>query len=201
MWKHHIKVLSPEVWYNVVFDDYVKFHDHLDSFDKWIFTRFLPKDKKDLNIIDLGAWDWRLYKYTKNLSIKNYVVCDISTKLLERHPWKVKKVVCNLEDELPFESEYFDLALSFFVLEHIENLENFFEEVYRILKPGGDWIVWYFIQRKAFTFRKPFQFRIKMFNYRFEEIEKIATKIWFWIHDLPCYEGNDLIGWVMVLSK
>jgi ubiquinone/menaquinone biosynthesis C-methylase UbiE len=82
-----------------------------------------------------------------------------------------------LEKKLPFQSDYFDLALSFFVLEHIESLEELFTEVYRIMKDDGMWIIGHFIQRKAFTFRKPFQFRIKMFNYRLDEIEKIARGV------------------------
>jgi ubiquinone/menaquinone biosynthesis C-methylase UbiE len=43
--------------------------------------------------------------------------------------------VCNLENILPFEENSFDMAMSFFVLEHIGDLNSFFDEVYRILKP------------------------------------------------------------------
>ena len=200
MWKQHIKIVSPKEWYDMVFDDYKNFHRHLDSFDKWVFTRFLPR-KENINILDMGAGDGRLYKYIKDLKFQNYVVCDISEKFLKKHPWKVKKIVCDLEENLPFESDYFDLITSFFVLEHIENIENLFEEAYRILKPEWIWIIGHFIQRKQFTWKKDFQFKIKLFNYRLEELEKIARQIWFQFHSLPCYEGKDLIGRVVVNSK
>lgn len=200
MWKQHIKILDPKEWYNFVFDEYKNFHRHLDSFDKGVFTRFLPR-KENLNVLDMGAWDGRLFKYMKNVKYKEYVACDISEKLLKKHPWKVKKIVCDLEENLPFESEYFDLVTSFFVLEHIENIESLFEEVYRILKSDWSWIIGHFVQRKQFTWKKDFQFRIQFFNYKLEDLEKIARQIWFSFYSLPCYEGTDLIGWVIVLTK
>jgi len=38
---------------------------------------------------------------------------------------------------LPFEESSFDIALSDYVLEHVEFPEPFLNEVYRVLKPGG----------------------------------------------------------------
>jgi SAM-dependent methyltransferase len=38
---------------------------------------------------------------------------------------------------LPFEDDFFDLVLSDFVLEHVNNPKLFLGEVYRVLKPGG----------------------------------------------------------------
>lgn len=46
----------------------------------------------------------------------------------------MQKVVCDLEQDLPFENDSFDVATSFFVLEHISDLDKLFSEVYRILK-------------------------------------------------------------------
>jgi ubiquinone/menaquinone biosynthesis C-methylase UbiE len=102
----------------------------------------LPKDKKDLQIIDLGAGDGRLYKFLAPLKPARYVACDIAEKLLKKHPLQIggqagtniEKIVCDLEDTLPFDDESFDLATSFFVLEHIEDVNSLFAEVYRILK-------------------------------------------------------------------
>ena len=85
----------------------------------------------------MGAGDGRMFKYLSPLKPERYVACDIAEKLLSRHPnnaGRVEKVVCDLEDTLPFDDESFDLATSFFVLEHIEDVEHLFNEVYRILK-------------------------------------------------------------------
>lgn len=55
-------------------------------------------------------------------------------------------LVFNLESlgngqKLPFEDESFDKVRAKQVLEHIENLEKVFEEVYRVLKENGKFIV------------------------------------------------------------
>ena len=47
----------------------------------------------------------------------------------------MEKVVGDVEEELPFEDESFDLATAFFLLEHIANIQQLFDEVYRILRP------------------------------------------------------------------
>jgi ubiquinone/menaquinone biosynthesis C-methylase UbiE len=36
---------------------------------------------------------------------------------------KVEKVVCDLETTLPFDDDSFDIATSFFVIEHISDLK------------------------------------------------------------------------------
>lgn len=120
----HILIHDPKTGYNAIAREYGAYHRHLDSFDKGVFVKFLPRDKEDLHIIDLGAGDGRLYKYLSSLKPARYVACDIAEKLLSKHPGNnVEKVVCDLEDILPFDDESFDLATSFFVLEHIEDVE------------------------------------------------------------------------------
>ncbi|MEI6671816.1 MAG: class I SAM-dependent methyltransferase [bacterium] len=130
----HILIHDPETGYNTIAEQYGAYHKHLDSFEKGVFVKFLPRDKENLVIIDLGAGDGRLHKFLAPLKPKKYVACDIAEQLLKRHPGKnIEKIVCDLEDTLPFDDESFDLATSFFVLEHIEDIDHLFSEVYRIL--------------------------------------------------------------------
>ena len=76
-----------------------------------------------------------MYKQLQKYSFNTYTACDIAEKLLKKHPGKhVIKTVCDLEAPLPFADESYDLAFCFFVLEHIEDLDNFFAELYRIVK-------------------------------------------------------------------
>ena len=137
----HILIHDPKTGYNTIANQYGAYHKHLDSFEKGVFVKFLPRGKENLHIIDLGAGDGRLHKFLAPLKPSRYVACDIAEKLLKRHPLhggqagtNVEKVVCDLEDTLPFDDESFDVATSFFVLEHIEDIDSLFGEVYRILK-------------------------------------------------------------------
>ena len=41
------------------------------------------------------------------------------------------------KDKLPYEDNFFDIIYSKSLMEHLSNPENFLEEAYRILKPGG----------------------------------------------------------------
>jgi len=205
MWydSSHIAILDPQIWYDLVADQYHDFHDHLDSFEKWTFTRFLPRDKKNLDIIDLWAGDWRLYKYLNQLNPEKYVACDISSKLLAKHPWKiVEKIVCDLEWKLPFENDSFDLVTSFFVLEHIADLENLFSETYRILRPGWRFLIWYFLQRREFI-RKQWKekFKIRLYNHRVEELKSISLANFFRTNVFPVQEGKDIIWYILVCEK
>lgn len=43
--------------------------------------------------------------------------------------------------DMPFESEQYDVVTSFETLEHLVNPYEMMSEVYRVLKPGGLWIV------------------------------------------------------------
>ena len=189
MWYNskHTQILDSEVWYDMVFDQYKNYHKHLDSFYDLDMQRFLPRDTKWLNIIDLWAWDGRMYKHFQNIDINTYVACDIASKLLSQHPKQNDNIqikVCDLESNLPFEDKQFDLATSFFVLEHISNLDNLFAEIYRILSPWGKLLIWHFLQRREFEWsvwkwKKNQKFKIKQYRHKLEEIKENAEYNFF----------------------
>ncbi|MEI7562665.1 MAG: class I SAM-dependent methyltransferase [bacterium] len=99
--------------------------------------RLLPNVTDNLDVIDLGAGDGRMYTLLHKNHFKSYTACDISDKLLALHPGgkKIKKILADLDHEFPFADESFDLAFSCFVVEHLTDLDHFFLELYRILKP------------------------------------------------------------------
>lgn len=206
MWydSKHVEIKTPKEGYNFIADEYGKHHNHLDSFDRWFFLRFLPRNLDNINIIDLWAWDWRIWKFFKDKPIKKYTACDISEKLLKRHPWtnKVEKVICDLEKKLPFEKEIYDVVLSFFVLEHVENLELLFQEVYKILKSWWQRIIWHFLQRREFLRKKDKEiFKIRLYNHRLQDIEKIAKNNNFIVDSFPITEKNTTIWYIISLRK
>lgn len=198
----HIKVITPEEWYNIVADDYIKYHEHLDSFYNLEIEKFIPRRFVDYNIIDLWAGDGRLFKYFENIAYSKYVACDIARELLEKHPKneKTEKVVCNLEEKLPFEDELFDLAISFFVIEHIENIENLLSEIHRILKKEWRCLISYFPQRREFTREKDHdKFKIKLFHHRLENIKEKAESLFSKFQAIKTYDNKNVETWTLII--
>lgn len=70
-----------------------------------------------------------------------YVTLDkCRSEELPEMPSNVEFVQCAVPP-LPFEDESFDCVVSFQVIEHIRRDKEFVREVYRVLKPGGRFIV------------------------------------------------------------
>ncbi|AHB41415.1 ubiquinone/menaquinone biosynthesis methyltransferase ubie [candidate division SR1 bacterium RAAC1_SR1_1] len=200
----HVEIKSPQEGYNLIADEYGKYHKHLDSFDKGFFQRILPRKIDDMRIIDLGAGDGRMRKFFKDSPIKQYTACDISEKLLKKHPGtkKVEKIICDLEKELPFQDNSYELAISFFVLEHIDNIQGLLQEIYRILTPGGQRVIGHFLQRREFLWKKDKEiFKIELFNHRIQDIEKLAKENFFSVEIFPIAEKGTVIGYVISLRK
>ena len=201
MWydSKHVEILWPKEWYNAVASQYKQSHEHLNSFYHVEFLRFLPRWKK-FNIIDLWAWDWRMFSVLNSIPHDSITACDISEKMLERYPNWVNKKIVDLEQTFPFDDSSFDLAFCFFTLEHIQNIENFFEETYRILDNEWQILIWHFFQRREFEWSaNQKKFKIQQFKRSTQDIQEIAKNIWFnieivslsdkWVHTW------DLIIW------
>jgi len=205
MWHDQkIKILSPEEWYNKLFLHYRSYHDHLDSFERWSFLQLLPRDLTNMTVLDIGAGDGRIYKFFKDKKLKSFVACDIAQILLNQHPRskEVKTVVCDLESKLTFNQDYFDIILSFFVLDHIKNIQWLFSEVYKVLKPGGRFLIWHFIQRRAVEFKiEDTKFKVNRYNYRLQELKKLLKNELFEVNIQEVFNKKDLIGWLIVAKK
>lgn len=61
---------------------------------------------------------------------------DISTEVMQKNICLDTCVVGEISS-MPFESHTFDMVISLWVMEHIENPEICFKEIHRVLKPGG----------------------------------------------------------------
>jgi hypothetical protein len=48
----HILIHDPKTGYNTIADQYKTYWKHLDSFDKGVFVKYLPK-QKNISLIDL----------------------------------------------------------------------------------------------------------------------------------------------------
>lgn len=192
--KEKVLVYWPKEWYDKVEKIYSQYHKKLDEWDKWLFKRFLPRSMSGMNVVDLGAGDWRMVKFFENKWIKRYVACDISEKMLNR--WKnwYEKKVMDLDEKMDFNDWEFDLALAFFSILYIKNLQSFFDEVYRILSPWSRFVVLHHVERRPVEYKIwGEEFKIMNIPHRYEFVEEVANNSFFTIDFEPIYEN-----WILV---
>jgi len=95
-----------------------------------------PKEK----ILDLGCargfYVKEIERYTDDV-----IGIDISREAIEKAV--TQKVKYGDVTELDFKADTFDKIYSLHTVEHIENLEKFFRQANRVLKPGGIFILVY----------------------------------------------------------
>lgn len=199
--KTKIPVLDCRTWYNKAAKIYKQFHEGLASYDKWLFQRFLPRDIKDATILDIWSGDARLYSFFSSKNIKKYIGFDCAELLLKRAPSRVERVVWDIEQTRPFADESIDIGLCFFVLTHLRDLEHFFQEAKRVIKPGGTLIILHNFQRREYVYELPNDtFKIEDHHWKPTDIEKIAYKAWFDWDSIVLEEKNTSI-WVLYNLK
>jgi ubiquinone/menaquinone biosynthesis C-methylase UbiE len=105
------------------------------------------KPRKTDHILDIGCGTGRiteqLYKATKSVD-----GVDISREMIEVAKGKLPKVnflVANIEEGLPFESNTYDKIVSSLVFQFIDDINISFNEIYRVLKAGGEAIITTFV--------------------------------------------------------
>ena len=87
----HILIHDPKTGYNTIAKEYGAYHKHLDSFEKGVFVKYLPK-QENISLIDLWAGDGRLHKFLAPLKPARYVACDIAEQLLTLIPGQSQQV-------------------------------------------------------------------------------------------------------------
>ncbi len=199
--KTKIPVLDPKTWYNKAAKIYKQFHEGLASYDKWLFQRFLPRDIADSTVLDIWSGDARLYSFFSSKHIKKYIWFDTAELLLKRAPSRVERVVWDIEENRPFDDESIDIWLCFFVLTHLRDLQHFFQEAKRVLKPGWSLIILHNFQRREYVYEMPNDtFKIEDHHWKPTEIETIAYKAWFDI-DAVMLEEKETNIWILYNMK
>jgi len=135
------------------YDKYASLYDgklaFLDTFEQGMMGKIIG-DVSEKKVLDVGCGTGRLIR---KLVDKGAIVtgADISPEMLKIAKKKFDKVEFIEGDieHLPFEDESFDMVIATFVIVHLKDLRKAFDEVYRVLKPGGSFIVTNVNQRKA----------------------------------------------------
>lgn len=148
MAKKKAQLFSPREGYDRAAGVYDKKLSYLNSFEKGQLLALLG-DVKGLQILDVGAGTGRV---AVQLAQKGAQVtaCDISPQMLavlaKKNP-AIKTIVADAED-LPFDDGTFDSVIAAFLIVHLKSLHIFFNEVYRVLKYGGKFLVTNINQRR-----------------------------------------------------
>ncbi|MFC2023506.1 class I SAM-dependent methyltransferase [Chloroflexota bacterium] len=105
------------------------------------FVRERLGSVRGLSFLDLGCGTGRHALWLASAGATVTAV-DFSEGMLTRARHKpgagaVRFVNHDIQNRLPFDDDFFDRVVSGLVLEHIENLNHFFSEVRRVLRPGG----------------------------------------------------------------
>ncbi|MDF1575359.1 MAG: class I SAM-dependent methyltransferase [Bacteroidales bacterium] len=100
------------------------------------FLRFFKEQSEPggLRILDVGAGEGALTQKLHDMGYRMQA-CDFSPESFKFNPVQCDEVDITLP--FPYEDHSFDRVIAVEVTEHILDHENFFREVYRILKPGG----------------------------------------------------------------
>jgi len=99
---------------------------------KHLFSEF-PKGSK---LLDVGCGNG---DFILELEKLGFDACGVDIN--EDHNLNDKFIKINLQTErYPFPDNYFDLVFSKSVIEHLREPDFLFDEVYRVLKPGGTFI-------------------------------------------------------------
>jgi len=113
--------------------------------DEWykptrrFFICKLLKHLKGDNVLELGVKDGVVIK---RLPMAKKVGIDVDdAELAKAKVLGVTTIKHDLNTTIPLESESFDNIICIEVLEHVFNFQNVLNEAYRILKPGGTFVV------------------------------------------------------------
>lgn len=120
--------------------------------DKWVYAiqhlsmiysglvRF-KKNNNNIKFIDICCGTGKkttIFSKSLNLNKENVYCTDIETwgpyKNKNKIPFQFKYIV---DGKLDYENNFFDLSTCILSLHHINDLDNFIKEIYRITKPGG----------------------------------------------------------------
>lgn len=143
MSKSKPKFLSSIAGYHLAADGYDKKEKYLNSFEQ---GKILPllKDIKDAEVLDIGAGTGRLALELSNRGAK-VTALDVSENMLAvlKRKDAGRKIVTAIGDaeDLPLDDAHFDIVIATFLIVHLKNPTRFFDEVYRVLKDGGIFLV------------------------------------------------------------
>jgi 2-polyprenyl-3-methyl-5-hydroxy-6-metoxy-1,4-benzoquinol methylase len=112
--------------------------------EPYIDTRilaYLQEIPQTAKILDIATGQGYLLKLLSEHGYTNLYSADLNAANFRLDPQKFHFQTVNANIPLPYKAQNFDLIISSETIEHIENPRQFLREIYRILKPGGTFIL------------------------------------------------------------
>lgn len=202
-----MKALSPIAGYNLAAEYYDKREKYLNSFEQGKVIELLGhvQGKK---ILDVGAGTGRLSIPLHKMGAQVMAV-DSSEEMLKMMQKKcvgisscVSTVVADAED-LPFENNLFDVVVATFLVVHLKDPSRFFDEVYRVLKDGGKFLVTNINQKQPPLVKtRQGEIVIKSYYHRPERVRHWLEALAFNIElEFFIRDGENWINQILVAKK
>ena len=108
---------------------------------------FTEKPKKVEHALEVGCGFGNGVSLIKKHFLAEYITAiDFDAEMAAATQYRYQNIdwltVANADAScLPFENEYFDIAFNFAVFHHIPNWQKAVEEIYRVLKPNGYFVI------------------------------------------------------------
>ena len=116
-------------------------HKVINQYSKEIGFKF-----KESKVLDIGCGSGDAVKEMLEFGIETYGV-DISFKPGQNLELLISNgnlKLINLDNyKIPFQDNYFDIIYADQVLEHVQDLNSFIDEVFRVLKPNGFFVAYF----------------------------------------------------------
>ncbi len=152
----------------------------------------------DCDILDIGAGDGRTYEYFKHRPCKSYTAFDLSPAMLAQFKASnVIKIEWDMNERRPLLDSSYDVLLSFFTLEYVTDLQDFFAEAYRVMRQDGIFVFSYFHQRREFIFgHADTQYKIEQSVHSYDHIREALEYNFFTVEEIALRDGAKIVGYV-----
>ena len=147
--KNSNKLLESKEGYNLYAAQYNNDVVYLNTFEENKVLEFMG-NLTNKTALDLGCGTGRLIQDLLN-SGADVTAIDVSEEMINIAKNKFPKIKTEIADvnKLPFKDGSFDFVVASFLIVHLRDLTTTFDEVYRILKDGGEFVLTNINQRKA----------------------------------------------------
>ena len=198
-----IKILTSQAGYDLVAGKYDKKEKYLNGFEQGKLLPLLG-EVKNKQILDVGAGTGRLsIELAKRGAITTAL--DVSLEMLTRlkEKYSLVETVDGEAENMPFKDSEFDIVISAFLIVHLKDPKIFFDEVYRVLKNNGIFLVTNINQKEPPELEANGEkIKIESYYHRPERVREILESLAFNIEkEIFVKDGDAWVNQILLAKK